>query len=291
MNENDVVKTGIRGLDSILWGGIPRSNIILLEGVTGTGKTLMGMEFIYRGITEFNEPGIIVVFETTPDKLIRDAATFGWKLDELQEQKRLKIIFTAPEVFEEEMRSPGSLLMETAIEMGAHRIFIDGVSLLAQAAKRDSSGHGSFREILQQLVEELNREKLTAALSHESGTTAGSVSSSEVAEFLADTVIRLNRNRQGRRSHRSLEIVKSRGQGYESGEHTLCITAGKGLEVFRRVQAPLRLETPQPSSKVKRSVTGVAAVDTLMGADYSTVPPRWSLAFRAWAKRFWGLNF
>src|ERR1019366_1087956 len=168
--------TGIRGLDSILGGSIHRPRIILLEGVTGTGKTLMGMEFIYRGITEFNEPGIIVVFETTPDKLIRDAATFGWKLDELQEQKRLKIIFTAPEVFEEEMRSPGSLLMETAIEMGAHRIFIDGVSLLAQIAKRDSFGHGSFREILQQLVEELNRENLTAALSHESGTTVGSVS-------------------------------------------------------------------------------------------------------------------
>src|SRR5580700_8153684 len=123
MDENNLIKTGINGLDSILWGGIPRSNVILLEGVTGTGKTLMGMEFVYRGITEFNEPGIIVVFETNPDKLIRDAATFGWKLDELQEQKRLKIIHTAPEVFEEEMRSPGSLLIETAIEMGAHRIF------------------------------------------------------------------------------------------------------------------------------------------------------------------------
>ena len=42
----------------------------------------MGMEFIYRGIVQFNEPGLIVVFETSPDKLIRDAAKFGWNLDE-----------------------------------------------------------------------------------------------------------------------------------------------------------------------------------------------------------------
>ena len=93
----------------------------------------MGMEFIYRGITQFNEPGIIVVFETSPDKLIRDASAFGWNLAELQDQKKLKIVFTTPAVFEEEMRSVDSLLIETANEMGAQRIFIDGV--LADAFK------------------------------------------------------------------------------------------------------------------------------------------------------------
>ena len=73
-------KTGIQGLDAILLGGIPRTNVIVVQGVTGSGKTLMGLEFIYRGITQFNEPGLIVVFETNPDKLIRDAAEFGWNL-------------------------------------------------------------------------------------------------------------------------------------------------------------------------------------------------------------------
>jgi circadian clock protein KaiC len=79
-----VTKTGIEGLDSILLGGIPRANVILVQGVTGSGKTLMGLEFIYRGVTQFKEPGLIVVFETNPDKLIRDAAGFGWNLEELQ---------------------------------------------------------------------------------------------------------------------------------------------------------------------------------------------------------------
>jgi circadian clock protein KaiC len=57
MSENVVTKTGIRGLDSILLGGIPRTNVILVQGLTGSGKTLMGMEFIYRGITQIMSLG------------------------------------------------------------------------------------------------------------------------------------------------------------------------------------------------------------------------------------------
>ena len=76
MADGDQVATGIAGLDSILHGGVPRTNVILAIGETGTGKTLLGIEFIYRGITDFDEPGIIVIFETRPDKLIRDAANF-----------------------------------------------------------------------------------------------------------------------------------------------------------------------------------------------------------------------
>ena len=146
MDENTLVQTGIKGLDSIFFGGISRSNVILIEGVTGSGKTLMGMEFVYRGITEYNEPGIIVVFETSPDKLIRDASAFGWNLAELQEQEKLKIVFTTPAVFEEEMRSIDSLLIETANQIGAKRIFIDGVGLLTQITSGDRSGPAFYRE-------------------------------------------------------------------------------------------------------------------------------------------------
>ena len=53
MTEFDLVKTGVAGLDPILLGGIPRTNVILVQGVTGSGKTLMGVEFIYRGIVEY----------------------------------------------------------------------------------------------------------------------------------------------------------------------------------------------------------------------------------------------
>jgi circadian clock protein KaiC len=77
-------------------------------------------------------------------------------------------------------------------------------------------------------------------------------------------VFRLTRTVQNRRVHRGLEIVKSRGQDYMAGEHTLQILDGKGLEVFRRVQAPIR-SVEQPTSTAKRSAIGVAALDALLG--------------------------
>jgi circadian clock protein KaiC len=174
MTRDGVIQTGISGLDALLMGGIPRTNVILVEGTTGSGKTSLGVEFIYRGITQFDEPGIIVVFEVSPDKLIRDAATLGWDLAELQAQKKLQIIFTSPQVLDQELRSADSLLLETAVEIGAQRIFVDGIGLLRQASNTGlaltATGPGSYRELLQQLIEGLTRERLTAIISHELGT-------------------------------------------------------------------------------------------------------------------------
>jgi circadian clock protein KaiC len=265
MSESDLIKTGIKGLDPILLGGIARTNVILVQGVTGTGKTLMGLEFVYNGIVKYDEPGLVVVFETSPDKLVRDAAGFGWNLEELQERKKLQVIFTSPQVLDQELRSSDSVLLQTAVEMGAQRIFIDGIGLL-RSSVGDHARRGAFRELLQQLMESLNRENLTAMLSLEVGTAPDSIAVVETIDFLADTVIHLGRERHGRHMRRSLEIIKSRGQDYEAGEHTLRITPGRGLEVFRRVQAPLRENTKnQPTSGTMRSVIGVEAVDTLIG--------------------------
>ena len=159
MAEDTLIRTGIEGFDDLLHGGIPKTNVILVEGGVGSGKTLFGVEFIYRGITEFNEPGIIVVFETSPAKLIRDAATMGWDLPALQAQKKLQIIFTSPQVIEQELRSADSLLLEMAVEIGAQRIFIDGIGLLHQSSNvgvpMPFIGPGSYRELLQQLLEGL----------------------------------------------------------------------------------------------------------------------------------------
>jgi circadian clock protein KaiC len=268
MASDGLIQTGIAGLDRILMGGIPRTNVILVEGTTGSGKTLLGTEFIYRGITEFNEPGIIVVFEVSPDKLIRDAATLGWDLAALQDTKKLQIVFTSPQVLDQELRSADSLLLETASDMGAQRIFIDGIGLLNQlshTATPLAGIPGSYRDTLQQLIEGLSREHLTAILSHELGDHGEPQATSEAAEFLVDTVIRLKRDLRSRRVHRSIEIVKSRGQDFDPGEHTLSIHNGKGLEVYRRVQAPPPFSLDQPTSTARRSVIGVDALDALLG--------------------------
>jgi len=274
MAVSDLIRTGIAGLDDILRGSLPQSNIILVEGASGTGKTLLGMEFVYRGITEYHEPGLIVTFEVAPWKLIRDALGFGWDLEALQQQNQLKLIFTSPQVFSQQLRSPDSLLLEVADQMNAQRIFIDGVSLLRtvsddlnHAHEGDGTGMGSYRRLLQLLLEGLQRENLTAILSHEVTAVDQQSFALEVTESLCDTVIVLRREQNRRGTYRSLEITKSRGQDYDAGRHTLRITGGQGLEVFRRVQAPPRdLEDEhQPTSRIRQSVIGSPELDKLFG--------------------------
>jgi circadian clock protein KaiC len=265
MTETNLIRTGITGLDEILMGGIPRGNVVLLQGVTGSGKTLMGIELICRGITQFNEPGLVVVFESNPEKLIRDTEKFGWNLEELQREKKLRLICTSPQVFDQELRSNDSLLLEAVTAISAQRIFVDGIGMLNRAYSGAGPEPVSYRDLLRQLVEALGRENLTTVLSHELSQHPNMLAMVEAAEFLADTVIQLNRDRQDRRSHRSIEILKSRGQDFESGEHSFRICDGKGLEVFRRVQAPFRRNAVQPTSSTKRSAIGVDAVDSLIG--------------------------
>jgi circadian clock protein KaiC len=244
MAEGALIQTGIAGLDALLRGGIPRGNVLLVEGAAGTGKTLLGLEFIYRGITQYQEPGLIVSFEVAPQKLIRDAAPFGWDLAALQQQNQLKLLFTSPQVLSQELASPDSLLLEMAAQMGAQRLFIDGISLLRTVAPPLPNGEngtgyeGHYRQVLQQLLEGLQREHLTALLSHEVTALDQQAFALEIAEYLTDTVLVLRNEPHRRGRRRSLEIMKSRGQDYDIGRHTLRITAGTGLEVFRRVQAP-----------------------------------------------------
>src|SRR5688572_24121160 len=133
------VRTGIAGLDAVLNGGIPRGNVILIEGAIGSGKTTLGTEFVYRGVREFGEPGVIVVFEVSPDKLARDAAGIGWDLPELERQKRLKVVYTTRDIFRQELQEPDSLVIEEAGKIGARRIFIDGAAgFLPPGGERDS---------------------------------------------------------------------------------------------------------------------------------------------------------
>jgi circadian clock protein KaiC len=266
---DSLIQTGIEGLDSILLGGIPTMNTILVQGVAGSGKTLLGMEIIYRGITQFNQAGMIVTFETSTEKLIRDAAALGWNLQELQDQKKLQMIFSTPAVLDEEVRSTDSLLFESARTMGAKRIFIDSIGLLNRLNWEDQEGPvirgKSYRELLQQLIMGLQREGLFTILAHEMNTGGDEPETLAAATFTADTVIQLTRIREDRRIRRGIEIIKSRGQDFDAGEHTLHIIANEGLKVFRRVQAPLRRDMAQPSSLAKRSLIGIESLDALMG--------------------------
>jgi circadian clock protein KaiC len=264
-SKSDLLKTGVSGLDAILSGGIPRGNVILLEGGIGTGKTTMGTEFVYRGASEFDEPGVIVVFEVSPDKLARDMAGFGWDLEALEREQRLKLIYTTREVFRQELQQLDSMLLDEAQKIGAKRIFIDGAAGLLGVRGEDDS-----REAFHILAQGLQRANLTAMLALEALALGPSGAQSLYEESIADTVIRLRLEEVTRAVVRSVEIVKSRGHEFQMGRHSLRILDGKGIEVYRRVQAPRKASRDRaaafdPSSRV---TTGVPGLDELVNGGY-----------------------
>ena len=265
MTESDFVLSGVSGLDIILSPGIPRGNIILLEGAIGTGKTTLGVEFVYRGASVFGEPGIIVLFEVSPDRLVRDAAGLGWDLPALEREGKLKIIFTTRQVFRQELQQADSLLLEEASKMGARRIYVDGVAGIV-----DPGDEHEPRESFHVLVEGLQRENLTAILAVEASALNGDQATALPEESIADTVIRLRMEEMTRATMRSIEIVKSRGHDFQMGRHSFRIVNGRGIEVYRRVQAPRQPSRDEAAAfdPTTRVPTGIPGLDAIVNGGY-----------------------
>jgi circadian clock protein KaiC len=262
--DHDLVKTGIQGLDSILNGGIPRGNLILVEGAIGTGKTTLGVEVVYRGVTQFGEPGLIVLFEVTPDRIVRDAERMGWDLRALEQAGTLKFVFTTRQVFAQEMQQLDSMLLDEAARMGARRIFVDGM-----AGARGPDAAVEARDSFHILADGLQRVNLTAVLSVEATAFSERRQMALPEESIADTVIRLRMEEVTRSIVRSIEVVKSRGHEFQLGRHSLRIVDGKGIEVYRRVQAPrVGRDRAAAFDLTKRVTTGVPGLDSLMNGGY-----------------------
>lgn len=84
--------TGIPGLDELIEGGFPRERSILLSGTCGSGKTTFAVQYLYNGITQYNEPGILISLEQDPKELKSDMSRYGFDLDKLEKEGKLIII-------------------------------------------------------------------------------------------------------------------------------------------------------------------------------------------------------
>ena len=259
----ELVQTGIPGLDEIFLGGIRQGNILLVEGAPGAGKTTLGLEFIYRGVTERGDKGVIVTFELTPEKLLRDAKAFGWNMSKLQKEGKLQIIYTSPQVLLQELHSHDGLLLQQIRAMKAKRLLLDGLSPL-QLFGENFNGR-PFRDSMHLLVGTLQREKITSILTREAPESHEARACEMSHErFICDTVIALGTEFHGRNQTRSITITKSRGQDFISGRHTLRIENGQGVRVYQRAQSRVREVATQPTSR-KRSSVGAAEVDQMLG--------------------------
>jgi len=136
------VRTYIPGFDEILYGGIPDRSIVLLSGGPGTGKSILGKQFIYNGLLK-NENGIFVALEEHPVAVRRSFKNFGWDISKFEEEGKFAIIdaFTggAGTAAEREKYivkqiddtfELADVLKQAIRETNAKRVVIDSVSTL-----------------------------------------------------------------------------------------------------------------------------------------------------------------
>ncbi len=205
------VKTGIEGLDEMLHGGFLPQTANLVEGAPGTGKSTLGMQFIYNGIVKYNEPGLVLTFEEFPQQYYRDAESFGWDFRKLEAKGKLRIIMTSPEVTKIDLETVGGLIETMASEMGARRVLLDSISHF----ERLTDDPVKLRAIQYSLINALKREGLTSILTKETPALLGETPGDESEAFMVDSYILLRYVEIESTIQKALLVLKLRGSDHD----------------------------------------------------------------------------
>jgi circadian clock protein KaiC len=225
--------TGIDGFDEITHGGLPRARTTLLGGGPGSGKTLMALQTLVNAARRDNEPGIFVAFEESSERVIANAAQFGWDLEGLQ-KKKLFFLNAQPNP---DMLQAGSFdlggmlagLGAKALEMNARRIVFDSIDVVLALLGGMEAEH---RE-LYRLNNWILKLGLTAIITCKSGGETRRMdlgSHLGFMQFMVDCAVMLNHDLVEGVSQRSLRVVKYRGSGFSENESPFLI-GSQGLEV------------------------------------------------------------
>ena len=221
------VKTGIPGLDEMLWGGLLPQTANLVEGAPGTGKTTLGMQFIYHGIVACDEPGLILTFEEFPQQYYSDALGFGWDFQQMERENKLRIVMSSPEVSRADLEQVGGRIETLVREIGAKRILVDSISHFERLSKDPSH----LRSIVFAFINALKREGLTAMLTRESGALLGEAGGADNAfAFLVDSYVLLRYVEIESTINKALLVLKMRGSNHDKGIRQYEITP-RGIEI------------------------------------------------------------
>jgi len=250
--------TGIKGLDEITEGGLPKGRPTLICGSAGCGKTLMALEFLVRGATEFNEPGVFFAFEETPEELAQNVRSLGFDLPSLEKKKKLYLDYVHIEP--SEMQETGEYDLEGlfirlgyAIDsIGAKRVVLDTIETLFGGL----SNEAILRAELRRLFRWLKDKGVTAVITAERGD--GTLTRQGLEEYVSDCVILLDHRVVDQVSTRRLRIVKYRGTTHGTNEYPFLIDES-GIDVLPVTS--LRLDH---KSSTERTSTGVAELDAML---------------------------
>src|SRR6478736_6290793 len=184
--------TGISGFDEITQGGLPLGRPTLICGEAGSGKTLFAMEFIVRGATQFDEPGVFVAFEEKAEELAANVASLGFDLKKLVAAKKLKLDYVHVERSEIEETGEYDLdglfiRLGYAIDsIGARRVVLDTLEALFSSL----TNTGILRAELRRLFRWLKDKGVTAVITGERGD--GALTRYGLEEYISDCVILLD---------------------------------------------------------------------------------------------------
>jgi circadian clock protein KaiC len=254
-------KTGIPKLDDLLGQGIPRGSSLLVAGVAGTGKTVLLLEFLYRG-AQAGEKGIIFSFEETEERLRAAARGLGWDLDREIERGMIQIVFTAqPNIMVE-----GHLLMmrERIEAMGARRVAVDSVSVFLHRIEDPQVS----REKTFQLASIVQNSQAVGFFATDIPYGSSKISRFGVEETVVDGVLLLTSTEEGFERQRYIEVYKLRNTAHLKGRHPMTIGSG-GIAIFPRYEAEAEYQSPPPALEpARRLSSGVAGLDELLGGGF-----------------------
>jgi len=227
--ERERLKSGVPGLDEIMQGGIPKNQIVLLTGTSGTGKTILSMQFAYAGAKTFNENAVYLSFEETADFIKGNVKAFGWDIGSLEKTGRFSFIRYDPYRVEDIF----DILESTIRETKASRVVIDSISALGLHV-RDKTELRSMIYNLSRILRKLNCTAIiTSEIVH---GTEPKISRYGVEEFVADSVIVLYYERINSVFNRSAQVWKLRGSPHSQKLHPYVIDKG-GITIDYRTEA------------------------------------------------------
>ena len=256
--------TGIKGFDEITGGGLPKHRTTLFSGTTGTGKTLLGIDFLINGALKYNERGVFISFEETEDELYKDVASLNLDLHGLVSRKQILLEYVLLERRDIQEKGEFNLeglfiRLEHAIDsIGAKRVVLDSIESLF-AGVTDA---GILRLEIKRLFRWFKAKQVTAIITGELGH--GSYTRHGLEEYISDCIILLDNRVKEQISTRRIRVIKYRGSKHGTNEYPFVIDNG-GLSVIPITSAGL----DQPGT-AKRVSTGIPSLDRMFkGAGYT----------------------
>jgi len=216
-------RTGITGFDQVTNGGLPKGRPTIICGGPGCGKTMFAMEFLVRGATEFNEPGVLITFEETGDEMTKNVASLGFDLKALVGRKKLVMDYVKIEPAEIQETGAYDLeglfvrLQYAVDSIGAKRVVLDTL----EAIFSGFANVGMLRAEIRRLFRWLKDRGLTTVVTAERGE--GNLTRYGLEEYVSDCVIFLDHRVSDQLSTRRLRVVKYRGTSHGADEYPFLI--------------------------------------------------------------------